>query len=98
MIRSMTCAGRWLLPALGLALGAAACADHEIAIADETAQVAVSGGGVTVDVVTTNSWDGGFNGAVRIIDTAFPSPITSFSIVFRLGGSATVAGRRSRTR
>lgn len=54
--------------------------------------VAVSGSGVTVDVVSTNSWDGGFNGAVRLTDTAFTSPITSFEIVFQLGGSAQVIG------
>ena len=92
MICSMTSARRWLLPALGLVLGAAACASQDIATADETAEVAVSGGGVTVDVVTTNVWPGGFNGAVRIINTAFPAPITSFDIVFRMAGNATVAG------
>jgi endoglucanase len=94
MIRSMTCAGRWLLPTLGLILGAGACAgrDTDLDTADETAEVAVSGGGVTVDVVTTNVWQGGFNGAVRIRNTAFPSPITSFDIVFRLAGGATVTG------
>src|SRR5215510_845852 len=79
MIRSKACA-RWLLPALGLVLGAAACAGQDT-IAAETADVAVSGGGVTVDVVTTNVWNTGFNGAVRITNTAFPSPITSFEIV-----------------
>jgi aryl-phospho-beta-D-glucosidase BglC (GH1 family) len=92
MIRSITSPGRWLLPALGLVLGATACAGAELDTADETAQVAVSGGGVTVDVVTTNAWPGGFNGAVRIINTAFPAPITSFDIVFRMAGGATVAG------
>ncbi len=48
--------------------------------------------GLTVDVVTTNVWSGGFNGAVRITDTSFASPITSFSIVFKLAGTAGVAG------
>ncbi|HMG23609.1 MAG TPA: cellulase family glycosylhydrolase [Kofleriaceae bacterium] len=42
--------------------------------------------------MTTNVWNGGFNGAVRIIDTAFPSPITSFEIVFQLGGGAGATG------
>jgi aryl-phospho-beta-D-glucosidase BglC (GH1 family) len=51
----------------------------------------VSGGGVTVDVLPTQSWSGGFNGAVRIIDTAFPAPITSFSIVFKLTSGVTAA-------
>src|SRR5262245_43512701 len=46
--------------------------------------VAVSGGGVTIDVVTTQVWQGGFNGAIRIQDTAFPAPITTFQIVFKL--------------
>jgi aryl-phospho-beta-D-glucosidase BglC (GH1 family) len=92
MIRSMTSPGRWLLPALGLVLGAAACAGQDTTTSDETAEVAVSGGGVTVDVVTTNVWPGGFNGAVRIINTAFPSPITSFDIVFRMANNATVTG------
>jgi endoglucanase len=92
MIHSMTTARRWLVPALGLVLGAAACAGTDTDTADETAAVAVSGGGVTVDVVTTNVWQGGFNGAVRIINTAFPAPITSFDIVFRMAGNATVSG------
>ena len=43
MIRSKACARRWLLPALGLVLGAAACAGQDTTAA-ETADVAVSGG------------------------------------------------------
>jgi endoglucanase len=53
---------------------------------------AVSGGGVSFDVVTTQTWQGGFNGAVRIVNTAFPAPITSFQVVFKLSGNATVTG------
>jgi endoglucanase len=76
-----------------LTLALATCGgEPEYSTDDDIAAVAVSGGGVTVDVVTTNVWSTGFNGAVRIIDTAFPNPITSFSIVFQLGGTATVAG------
>src|SRR5215813_3875612 len=91
MIRSMAKARRWPLLALGLVLGAGACAGQDItgAASDE---VAVSGGGVTVDVVTTNVWQGGFNGAVRIINNSFPSPISSFQVVFTLGGSASISG------
>jgi len=77
---------------LTLALPIAACDSQPEEDSEGTAAVAVSGGGVTVDVVATNSWNGGFNGAVRITDTAFPTPITSFAIAFRLGGVATVAG------
>jgi endoglucanase len=89
MIRAMTCARRssWYA---AIVVGVAACAGVDTA-ADQ-AEVAVSGGGVTVDVVTTNVWSGGFNGAVRITDNAFPSPITSFEVVFRLGGGASVSG------
>jgi endoglucanase len=90
MIRSLTSARCSLLPMLGLLAGAVACAAPDTAA--EHAEVAVSGGGVTVDVVTTNAWDTGFNGAVRITNNAFPSPITSFEVVFRLGGSASVSG------
>jgi endoglucanase len=76
-----------------LMLALATCGgEPEYETDDDIAAVAVSAGGVTVDVVTTNVWSTGFNGAVRIINTAFPTPIRSFSIVFRLGGSATVAG------
>ncbi len=89
---STTCAQRWLLPVLGLLVGGAACSDQDPDTRAGAAEVAVSGGGVTVDVVTTNVWDTGFNGAVRITNTAFPSPITSFEVVFRLGGSATISG------
>src|SRR5688500_4573779 len=83
------------LPLVGLLSLAAAAGCGEVP-EDETstdvAAVALSGGGVTVDVVTTTVWSTGFNGAVRLTNTAFPSPITAFEIVFRLGGSATVAG------
>jgi endoglucanase len=89
MIRSLS-SSRCLLIPLGLLAGAVGCAAPDSAA--ETAEVAVSGGGVTVDVVTTNAWDTGFNGAVRITNNTFPAPITSFEVVFRLGGSATVAG------
>jgi len=79
--------------AIGLALlGAAACATQDPATSASTAQVAVSGGGVTVDVVTTNAWSGGFSGAVRITNTAFPATITSFQVGFAMAGSASVAG------
>jgi len=89
MIHSMTYR-RCLHPALALVLGAAACAGQDVS-ADE-AEVAVSGGGVTVDVLPTNVWNTGFNGAVRIVNNSFPAPITTFEIVFRLSGSASVTG------
>src|SRR5215510_6399979 len=90
MIRAMTCARHSSWYAVGLVLAAAACAGVDNS-ADQ-AEVAVSGGGVTVDVVTTNVWSGGFNGAVRITNTSFPAPITSFAVVFRLGGGASISG------
>jgi endoglucanase len=85
MIAGCRCA----LP-IGLVLGVATCAGIDTA-ADQ-AEVAVSGGGVTVDVVTTNVWNGGFNGAVRITNNSSPSAISSFEVVFRLGGSASISG------
>lgn len=91
MIRSMAKGQRWPLLALGLVLGTGACAGQDIT-GTSAAEVAVSGGGVTVDVLATNSWQGGFNGAVRIINNSFPSPITSFQVVFQLGGSASISG------
>jgi endoglucanase len=91
MIRSRANRQRWLLLALGLVLGVGACAGQDITGA-ASSEVAVSGGGVTVDVIATNAWQGGFNGAVRIINTSFPSPITSFQVVFQLGGSASISG------
>lgn len=91
MIRSMANRQRWSLLALGLVLGVGACAGQDITGA-ASAEVAVSGGGVTVDVLATNSWQGGFNGAVRIINNSFPSPITSFQVVFQLGGGASISG------
>lgn len=88
---------RLTIPRLSFALGGlftlalAGCSgEPELSSDDGVAAVAVSGGGVTVDVVTTGVWNGGFNGAVRIVDTSFPSPIRSFSIVFRLAGTPTV--------
>src|ERR1041384_2119963 len=81
---------RWSLLLPGL-LALPACGGEPEYSTVET-PVAVSGGGVTIDVVTTQVWNGGFNGAIRIVDTAFPSPITSFQIVFQLGGSAGISG------
>jgi len=78
------------LPGL-LTLALAACSGHPEYASEESA-VAVTGSGVTVDVLTTNTWQGGFNGAVRITDTAFASPITSFEIGFNLGGGARITG------
>jgi endoglucanase len=93
MLPSFVVSRRWL-PVLGL-LGAAACAGPDPldpATATDTAAVAVSGGGVTVDVLPTTAWQGGFNGAVRVTNTAFPAPITSFQVVFQLAGSASISG------
>src|SRR5688500_8402945 len=89
MIRSITCLRLMLLPALGLAVTTAACTTQD-ATSDEVAEVAVSAGGVTSDVITTNVWSTGFNGAVRMTNNSFPTPITSFEVVFRLSGSVTV--------
>jgi endoglucanase len=84
-------APRLSFPLLGLTLALAACSGGSTDLSAETvAAVTVSGSGVTVDVLPTNSWNGGFNGAVRITDTAFAAPITTFEIVFRLGGTASV--------
>src|SRR5882724_9936224 len=90
---SMTALNRVLAVISALApLAVSACLDRAPATGADLAEVAVSGGGVTVDVVTTNAWSGGFNGAVRITNTASPSSITSFEVVFRLGGSASLSG------
>jgi hypothetical protein len=79
--------------ALGLMLVLGACIVHpEYSTDERVAAVAVAGSGVSVDVVTTNVWNGGFSGAVQITDNAFSSPITSFQIVFKLSGIAAVAG------
>lgn len=75
------------------ALGLAACKGKPSAgSAGTLASVAVSGGGVTIDVIATETWPGGFTGAVRVTNSSFPTPITSFSIVFKLGGTATIQG------
>jgi endoglucanase len=97
MTLSINCSQRPRIPALGpslalaMMLGAAACAGEPITgVAGD--EVAVSGGGVTVDVVTTTVWQGGFNGAVRITNNSFGASITSFEIGFQLGGGATISG------
>ncbi len=78
-------------PALALLmLGLGACADPG-PLSSQGSALAVSGSGVTVDVVTTNAWSGGFSGAVRITNSSFSAAITSFQVVFKLSGSA-VAG------
>ena len=79
---------------IALALGLAACGgqSEEVSATAGVAKVAVSGGGVTVDVVTVGSpWQGGFNGAVRLTNTAFPAPIKTFQIVFKMAGNAGIS-------
>ena len=76
---------------LGLTLALGACSGASN-LSETAGAVSVSGSGVTVDVLPTQSWNGGFNGAVRITDTAFAAPITTFEIVFKLGGTAAVSG------
>jgi aryl-phospho-beta-D-glucosidase BglC (GH1 family) len=58
----------------------------------EPSALAASGGGVTVDAIATQSWSGGFNGAVRVANNSFPAPISSFEVVFSLAGNASVTG------
>ncbi|HYD43171.1 MAG TPA: Ig-like domain-containing protein [Anaeromyxobacter sp.] len=53
---------------------------------------AVTAGGVTADVVAVQSWQGGFNGAVRVANNSFPSAITSFQVVFKMNGTAGIQG------
>ena len=85
---------RSFVPLIGLlTVSLAACSgDEPYRLASRTSAAAVNAGGVTVDVVATGSWQGGFNGAVRLIDVSFPSPITSFAVVFQLSGAASVQG------
>ncbi len=80
------------------AAGLAACAadegegeGEEVGSAEPSA-LAASGGGVTVDALATQSWSGGFNGAVRVTNNSFPSPVSSFEVVFTLAGNASVTG------
>src|SRR6266545_5682166 len=68
-----------LLALLG-PVGCAAESDEELA-SSEPAALAASGGGVTVDVIATGSWQGAFNGAVRVHNDSFTAPITSFAVV-----------------
>ena len=82
-----------LFTTLVLGLAMAACGSPDESTVDGssgTGAVAVSGSGVTVDVVTTGTWQGGFNGAVRIIDTSFAASISTFEVVFKMAsGSVT---------
>ena len=59
---------------------------------ERISRTAASGSGVTVDVVTNNSWTGGFNGEVRIGNTSFASTINTYEVVFKLAGNVSVAG------
>jgi hypothetical protein len=77
---------------LAVALAACGGSSDGASSAGAPAQVAVAGSGVTVDALATQSWSGGFNGVVRITDTAFSAPITSFEVVFKLAGNAQVVG------
>jgi hypothetical protein len=87
-------ASRWFLPVLGLPLAFAACTADSQDLSDETVSaVAVPGGGVTVDVLPISTWPAGFMGAVRVTNTGFGSPISTYEVVFKLGGSAGVGIR-----
>lgn len=69
--------------AVGVLMGCSSSAS------DGGSALAVSGGGITVDVVATNAWQGGFNGAVRVSNVSFTTPITSFEVAFAMGGAVT---------
>jgi RHS repeat-associated protein len=87
---------RRLLPFLLMSALGLACSNKRDAVSSGAlASVAVSGGGVTVDVIATESWPGGFTGAIRVTNNSFPKPITSFSITFKLGGTASLYGSGS---
>jgi hypothetical protein len=79
------------LSVLALPLALVACTSDPPELLDESVgAIAVSGGGVTVDVLPTFSFHDGFTGAVRIIDTGFESPISTFEVVFNLGSAVGV--------
>jgi hypothetical protein len=85
---------RPLLGTILLGLALVACGSPSSSAVDAKqpiAGVAASGSGVSVDVLTTNTWQGGFNGAVRITDSTFASPISSFTVVFKMA-TGSVAG------
>ncbi len=92
-LRGRVSASRPLLTTAVLGLSLVACGGSGVRSTrsnSRSAAVAVTGGGITADVVAVEAWSSGFNGAVRLIDTSFSSPISSFAIVFKLGsGSVT---------
>jgi cellulose 1,4-beta-cellobiosidase len=59
---------------------------------ERISRIAASGSGVTVDVITTNTWNTGFNGALRVSNIAFPSTINNYEVVFKLAGNASIPG------
>ncbi len=58
-----------------------------------TSSLAVSGSGYDADVIATNSWQGGFNGAVRVSNTSGSAAVASFEVTFTLNGSAGISGQ-----
>lgn len=85
---------------LGLALLGAAllsgCGEQlpgwtDAAAASPLLHTAAVGSGYAVNVVITDTWSGGFNGAVRLKNTS-GATITRFEVVFKLSGNASVSG------
>ncbi|NJK43758.1 MAG: hypothetical protein HC933_05275, partial [Pleurocapsa sp. SU_196_0] len=63
----------------------------ESTLAPLTPQVAVSGRGVTVDVVVKESWGSGYNGAIKVTNNGFGATITTFEVGFRLNTGAGIS-------
>ncbi len=71
--------------AIASLLAFTACSDSS---PKTTALAVQSGGGVSIDVIATNSWGTGYNGAIRITNTSFGSTITSVQLTFTLNSGA----------
>ena len=81
---------RVALGATLLSLALVGCSDSSKSQSPIPSALAFTGGCVTVDVIATNAWTGGFNGAVRIANNNLTAKISSFEIKFTMGG--TVSG------
>ncbi len=81
-----------VLARLLLAATLAACGQTDEELGSSEPFLAASGGGITVDALATQSWQGGFNGAVRVTNDSMATPVSSFEVVFRLAGNASITG------
>ncbi|WP_084571174.1 glycoside hydrolase family 48 protein [Deinococcus misasensis] len=86
---------RTALISLLLVTGAVSCGTQTPTPQSNTTKAtkqAFSASGYSIDGGTSNAWQGGYSGYLRVSNVAASTPITSFEFTFKFNGTTTMAG------